>query len=971
MVAALSRLKIKDTRVWLALWVLIISLSYLFFVKERNLFTSVTKDHYTLELPPFDSQEKPWVEEIKTGEVTFLPNRMQGQKINLTLKSRGVSLLNFSVRAKSEEKVRLSLWRDGKPYAGEYLSAEGKYNYKFYHRAGERVEISLDGADGHASVRLLLKARSGYPGLEYVPLLVWLSLLYFMYKKNQASSVLAFYFIYVIALLAEIKTLKTVSEASLLSYAGVCVALSLVCSFFYQEAFRRGKSWFAAFISISFASLTYLVPTAFLAYFIAFDIPVDVGALNALFQTSLTESVEFLQDYMGVKVLGFVALVVSLVSYIFWWHKKSQILVLDRSFYVFSFLLAFTMSALVLPSAKLPRFIIESAAAYQEELRAFRDIQERRKRSSGSIVATKDAGGETYIVILGESLSKKHMSLYGYHRVTTPKLDALYKAGDLLRFDNAYSNHTHTMPTLSLALTEAAQDKKKQYFDSVSIVEIFNSAGFETYWLTNQNLLGAWDNMVSAIAQESKNLIGINASVGRTTQTRSLDGDLIKHFEKIVGKESTSGNRVVFVHLMGNHGNYCNRFPKSFGKYTEGLSVSEYGSAALKRELWDRVNCYDNSVIYNDYVVGSMLEIAGGLPGKVSVLYISDHADDVLSGLGHNSAKFTYEMTQIPLVVWFSDAFKREKAELVHRFNSRVGDLFSNDRLYDTLIGWAGINTPHYRSEFDLASVGYSLSREAAVTLHGSKKYTAGENYLFWQQANARLLLNAGMGERIFPHRVNSIGKLKEIWWAGFRAFEVDLIYDYKRDGLFYVGHNDGVMGVDLETFLSSVPENEIRKIWLDLKNLNNENYFAALRELERIDGKLNIKGKAILESGWTSREFSVFRDSGWMTSYYLPTKRIGDLLEKGDSHGLADEAYLIADQIGKQKIHSISFDRNLYPFVKEFMEKNIDASINYHVRYGPSLQNPEFGQEVGGDLVIKDDRVKTLLSVYRSGFHL
>src|SRR5690606_28787337 len=169
----------------------------------------------------------------------------------------------------------------------------------------------------------------GYPGLEYVPLLVWLSLLYFMYKKNQASSVLAFYFIYVIALLAEIKTLKTVSEASLLSYAGVCVALSLVCSFFYQEAFRRGKPWFAAFISISFASLTYLVPTAFLAYFIAFDIPVDVGALNALFQTSLTESVEFLQDYMGVKVLGFVALVVSLVSYIFWWHKKSQILVLD------------------------------------------------------------------------------------------------------------------------------------------------------------------------------------------------------------------------------------------------------------------------------------------------------------------------------------------------------------------------------------------------------------------------------------------------------------------------------------------------------------------------------------------------------------------------------------------------------------------------------------------------------------------
>lgn len=104
---------------------------------------------------------------------------------------------------------------------------------------------------------------------------------------------------------------------------------------------------------------------------------------------------------------------------------------------------------------------------------------------------------------------------------------------------------THTMPTLSLALTEAAQDKKKQYYESVSIVELFNAAGFETYWLTNQNLLGAWDNMVSAVAQEAKTVIGINSSVGRTTKTARLDGDLIKHYEGILGKR-VKGNRAVF-----------------------------------------------------------------------------------------------------------------------------------------------------------------------------------------------------------------------------------------------------------------------------------------------------------------------------------------------------------------------------------------------------------------------------------------
>lgn len=147
---------------------------------------------------------------------------------------------------------------------------------------------------------------------------------------------------------------------------------------------------------------------------------------------------------------------------------------------------------------------------------------------------------------------------------------------------------------------------------------------------------------------------------------------------------------------MGNHGNYCNRFPGEYRKYSGELALSEYGVLAENKDLWDRVNCYDNSVLYNDFVVGSIIERAKQQPGKISVVYMSDHADDVFSMLGHNSSKFTYSMTQIPFIFWASDALRNEKTELFARLQSRVNELFPNDRFYDTIIGWAGIKTPHY-----------------------------------------------------------------------------------------------------------------------------------------------------------------------------------------------------------------------------------------------------------------------------------
>ena len=52
----------------------------------------------------------------------------------------------------------------------------------------------------------------------------------------------------------------------------------------------------------------------------------------------------------------------------------------------------------------------------------FRAELEKRKLEGLSFSATKEAGKELYVVVIGESLNENHMSLYGYHRNTTPLL---------------------------------------------------------------------------------------------------------------------------------------------------------------------------------------------------------------------------------------------------------------------------------------------------------------------------------------------------------------------------------------------------------------------------------------------------------------------------------------------------------------------------------------------------------------------
>ena len=230
---------------------------------------------------------------------------------------------------------------------------------------------------------------------------------------------------------------------------------------------------------------------------------------------------------------------------------------------------------------------------------------------------------------------------------------------------------------------------------------------------------------------------------------------------------------------------------------------------------------------------------------------------------------------------------------------------------------------------------------------------------------------NNHLEDKFFPHRVNSFGKLKDVWELGYRSFEVDMVFDYKKDGKFYVGHNDGVMGTDLESFLKSVDYKQINRMWFDFKNLNKNNYKEAFVELERLNSIFDLKNKVILETSWKDEEFKKFSESSWHTSYYLPTGTMKNLLDNQDIKGLEDLANNISKQILNQDLKAVSFDNKYYEFVKKYLEPKISNEIVYHSWYGPAINSDNLEKQIKDSLIYNDSRIKTFLCSFKTNFNL
>ncbi|WP_277762083.1 phosphoethanolamine transferase CptA [Pseudomonas sp. A34-9] len=331
----------------------------------------------------------------------------------------------------------------------------------------------------------------------------------------------------------------------------------------------------------------------------------------------------------------------------------------------------------------------QMAVAYHRYLDTLADMQGMLHNVSKipPLKNLKEASADqpkTLVLVIGESTNRQRMSLYGYQRNTTPELDKL--KDQLAVFDNVVTPRPYTIEALQQVLTFADEEHPDLYLSTPSLVSMMKQAGYKTFWITNQQTMTKRNTMLTTFSEQADEQVYLNNN--RNQNAAQYDGDVIEPFNKALA--DAAPRKLIVVHLLGTHMSYQYRYPPTFDKFQDRTGVP----AGVRDDQVPTYNSYDNAVLYNDFVVSSLIKDYAKSDPNGFLLYLSDHGEDVFDSVGHktlgrNENKPTAPMYTIPFMAWASPKWKAS-----HDWNF-AGDLdrpYSSSHLIHTWADLAGLS---------------------------------------------------------------------------------------------------------------------------------------------------------------------------------------------------------------------------------------------------------------------------------------
>lgn len=298
--------------------------------------------------------------------------------------------------------------------------------------------------------------------------------------------------------------------------------------------------------------------------------------------------------------------------------------------------------------------------------------------------ASQKSRVKNIILIIGESLQRGHMSLYGYGVKNTPLLEGLEASGNLIKFSDTISPYGTTNQVLMrlLNFSDYESERKRAWFRNLSIIDMFKLSGYRTFWISNQEAFGAHALSAKSAADRADAESFLSKSNLYETVRIKPDGVLLPLINQ--AKTEQSERNFYVIHLIGSHMDYSLRYPEGFGKF----SAADV-KAKLTSKQKDVVAYYDNSVLYNDFVINEIFKIFSG--DDSLIVYLSDHGENLYENgrLGHGmESRFTYE---IPLLFIASREFLSDHATLWQRLAAAKDKPFMSDDLAHLLADIIGV----------------------------------------------------------------------------------------------------------------------------------------------------------------------------------------------------------------------------------------------------------------------------------------
>jgi len=423
------------------------------------------------------------------------------------------------------------------------------------------------------------------------------------------------------------------------------------------------------------ASPLALLSTVDTVHLLAYGQHLSPGGIDAIVATNPSEASEFGLFYADKIGLVF-TISLLIAAFLFVTAPKERATAAAKASKVLiAFVIVFFIDSVARGSSSnaFPDSFLRSFWKYHREHVRERALCESRKNYSfGATRETQPSDEETYVLVIGESMRRDHLNLYGYGRNTTPHIGAL---PNLITFTDVTSPANLTINSLKLMLSPATAGNIDLFYSTKSIVSLAREIGFTTYWISNQGRIGPADTEVTVMADEANTTIFLNTGF----DTSSLDSRVIEPLESVL--KNRERKKFIVVHLLGSHLDYRKRFPDEFNLFH--APAAQYVNR--DRKTIDLINNYDNSICYTDFILGEIVRSVKRLHTHACIIYTSDHAEYLSENddrVGHGFEPPHKCEVETPLIVWYSKTFQQNSGEKVtamkanHELPVTTEDLF-------------------------------------------------------------------------------------------------------------------------------------------------------------------------------------------------------------------------------------------------------------------------------------------------------
>ncbi|CAI1158330.1 Putative phosphoethanolamine transferase ybiP [Serratia liquefaciens] len=421
-----------------------------------------------------------------------------------------------------------------------------------------------------------------------------------------------------------------------------------------------------------FLVIPYILFCAFYAPVGVIYGPPSVSVISALFQTNRAEAVEFLHAIpAGCYLLPSATLLMLFLLVRYCWRRPPSVRKALPFLLIFILLLFVRILSGNVDNLRLVDFFSSFVSSYQSYNQQMAELDAGTQVQPRWTISAIDNNKANYVVVVGESMRRDYMSLFGYPTPTTPFLDQVN--------GTFYSNYISTAPNTfeSLPRTLALSDGINSYI-SDNIITLAKAAGLRTHWFSNQGLIGQFDTPVSKIALFSDEYQFLKKG---DYQSRNTDDDDLLPLLQTALDNNEPGNLYV-LHIMGSHPDFCERLGGKPPVFTSDNA---------------ELACYLSTYRKTDRFIEHAYQMLQKTHQPFRLIYFSDH------GLSHRNIDGklylrhggnTRQNYEVPLLV-LSDTDRqrtfidepRSAFDFIRLFAQQAGIVVARPQLQQTVTG--------------------------------------------------------------------------------------------------------------------------------------------------------------------------------------------------------------------------------------------------------------------------------------------